>query len=73
MSFAVLEKQVRELPLDLQKNIEMYALFVINQYKNSGSNPRCRPVAEIIDSLTGVISEAGPRSMKEIRSERLAD
>ena len=35
MSFSVLEKQVQELPLDLQKRIEMYVLFVINQYKNS--------------------------------------
>lgn len=35
MSFAVLEKQVRNLPQELQNSIEMYALFVINQFKNA--------------------------------------
>lgn len=34
MSFAVLEKQVAVLPQELQDNIEMYARFVINQFKN---------------------------------------
>lgn len=73
MSFAVLERQVRELPLDLQKNIEMYALFVINQYKNSCPRHNRRPIAEVVDSLSGVIGDSGFVTMKEIRRQRLAE
>lgn len=73
MSFSVLEKQVRDLPLDLQKNIEMYALFVINQYKNSCLGHNRRPIAEVVDSLSGVIGDSGSVTMKEIRRQRLAE
>lgn len=72
MSLSVLEKQVQELPLDLQKRIEMYVLFVINQYKNSCSSPNRRPIAELLDSLTGIIPDSESMSMKEIRNERLS-
>ena len=33
MSFNALEKQVQALPPELQNSIEMYALFVINQFR----------------------------------------
>ena len=35
MSFSALEKEVQSLPEELQNSIEMYALFVINQFKKS--------------------------------------
>lgn len=41
MSFAVLEKQVAVLPQELQDNIEMYARFVINQFKNGAYKEKC--------------------------------
>ena len=56
MSFAVLEKQVRSLPQELQNSIEMYALFVINQFKNaSKKSEKKRSASEIIESLTGIL------------------
>ena len=72
MSFSVLEKQVQELPLELQKRIEMYVLFVINQYKNSCPSHNRRPVAEVLDSLTGIIPDSESMSLREIRNERLS-
>lgn len=72
MSFSVLEKQVQELPVELQKRIEMYALFVIDQYKNSCPSHNRRPVAELLDSLTGIIPDSESMSLGEIRSERLS-
>ena len=68
MSFAVLEKQVQLLPQELQKNIEMYALFVINQFKNSSAKTeKKRSASEIIESLTGILEGQPHITMKEIR------
>lgn len=73
MSFSVLEEQVKELPLDLQRNIEMYALFVINQYKNSVLKDSGRGnIAEILDSLTGIIPYDETLTIDSIRNERLS-
>ena len=64
MSFAVLEKQVRSLPQELQNSIEMYALFVINQFKNaSAKNEKKRSASEIIESLTGILEGQTPLTM----------
>ena len=74
MSFAVLEKQVRSLPQELQNSIEMYALFVINQFKNaSAKNEKKRSASEIIESLTGILEGQTPLTMKEVRAERLKE
>ena len=74
MSFEVLEKQVRSLPQELQNSIEMYALFVINQFKNaSKKNEKKRSASEIIESLTGILEGQAPLTMKEIRAERLKE
>lgn len=35
MPYAVLEKEIKSLPLSLQQDIESYALSVIEKYKNS--------------------------------------
>ena len=61
MSFALLEKQVQSLPQELQNSIEMYALFVINQFKNaSKKNEKKRSASEIIENLTGILEEHAP-------------
>ena len=74
MSFEVLEKQVRSLPQELQNSIEMYALFVINQFKNaSKKSEKKRSASEIIESLTGILEGQAPLTMKEIRAERLKE
>ena len=74
MSFAVLEKQVQSLPQELQNSIEMYALFVINQFKNtSAKNEKKRSASEIIESLTGILEGQTPLTMKEVRAERLKE
>ena len=73
MSFNALEKEVQRLPLELQ-NIEMYALFVINQFKKSSRKvAKKRSVSEVVNSLTGIISSTEPLSIKDIRAERLAE
>ena len=73
MSFAVLEKEVQSLPVELQNSIEMYALFVINTFKQASAKaPKKRSASEIIESLTGIISNPTPLTMKEIRSERIS-
>ncbi|MBQ8678720.1 MAG: hypothetical protein IJ530_03050 [Treponema sp.] len=74
MSFALLEKQVQSLPQELQNSIEMYALFVINQFKNaSKKNEKKRSASEIIENLTGILEEHAPLTMKEVRAERLKE
>ena len=74
MTFAVLEKQVRSLPQELQNSIEMYALFVINQFKSaSAKNEKKRSASEIIESLTGILEGQTPLTMKEVRAERLKE
>ena len=74
MSFEVLEKQVRSLPQELQNSIEMYALFVINQFKNaSAKNEKKRSASEIIESLIGILEGQTPLTMKEVRMERLKE
>ena len=74
MSFNALEKEVQRLPLELQNNIEMYALFVINQFKRSSQKVvKKRSVSEVVNSLTGIISSTEPLSIKDIRAERLAE
>ena len=75
MSFNALEKEVQRLPLELQNNnIEMYALFVINQFKKSSRKvAKKRSVSEVVNSLTGIISSTEPLSIKDIRAERLAE
>lgn len=74
MSFALLEKQVQSLPQELQNSIEMYALFVINQFKNaSKKNEKKRSASEIIENLTGILEEHEPLTMKEVRAERLKE
>ena len=73
MSFAVLEKEVQSLPIELQNSIEMYALFVINSFKQSSAKAmKRRPALEVIESLTGIISNPTPLTMKDIRLERLS-
>lgn len=73
MSFAVLEKEVQSLPVELQNSIEMYALFVINTFKQSSVKAtKKRAASEIIENLTGIISNPTPLTMKDIRSERLS-
>ena len=73
MSFAVLEKEVQSLPIELQNNIEMYALFVINSFKQSSAKAvKKRSASEVIENLTGIISNQTPLTMKDIRSERLS-
>ena len=72
MSFTALEERVQSLPLELQNSIEMYALFVINQFKNSQSkNEKKKSASEIVDKLTGIISVQEPLTIKDIREERL--
>ena len=74
MSFNALEKQVQALPQELQNSIEMYALFVINQFKNSmQKNEKKKSASEIVNSLTGIISSPEPLSIKDIREERLSE
>ena len=73
MSFAGLEKEIQSLPVDLQNNIEMYALFVINQFKKASCKPeRKRSAEEILKSLTGIISSPTPLTIKDIRAERIS-
>ncbi|MCR4580624.1 MAG: hypothetical protein K5681_09795 [Treponema sp.] len=73
MSFDSLAKEVQSLPAELQSNIEMYALFVINQFKKSSKKAeKKRSASEIVDSLTGIISLSEPMTMKDIREERLS-
>ena len=73
MSFNALEKQVQDLPIELQNNIEMYALFVINQFKKSiAKNEKKKTASEIVQSLTGIISSQEPLTIKDIREERLS-
>jgi hypothetical protein len=73
MSFSALEKEVQSLPEELQNSIEMYALFVINQFKKSSQkSEKKRSVSEIVDSLTGIISSPEPLTIKDIRAERLS-
>lgn len=72
MSFNALEKEVKALPLELQNSIEMYALFVINQFKKSSrKNTKKRSASEIVDGLTGIITSSESLSMDDIRAERL--
>lgn len=72
MSFNALEKEVKALPLELQNSIEMYALFVINQFKKSSRrNTKKRSASEIVDGLTGIITSSESLSMDDIRAERL--
>ena len=74
MSFDILEKQVQALPQELQNSIEMYALFVINQFKNSmQKNEKKKSASEIVNSLTGIISSPESLSIKDIREERLSE
>ena len=73
MSFNALEKQVQALPQELQNSIEMYALFIINQFKNSMvKNEKKKSASEIVNSLTGIISSPEPLTIKDIREERLS-
>lgn len=72
MSFAALEKEVQRLPMDLQANIEMYALFIINKFKHSSSkNKKTKKASEILDGLSGIIPFSKGVTMKSIREERL--
>jgi hypothetical protein len=73
MSFNSLAQEVQSLPAELQNSIEMYALFVINQFKKSSQkNVKKRSASEIVDSLTGIISTSEPLTIKDIRAERLS-
>lgn len=73
MSFAALEKELKELPAELQNNIEMYALFVINTFKHSSANAtKKQSASKIIENLTGIISNPTPLTMNDIRSERIS-
>ncbi len=73
MSFIVLEKQLRSLPQELQNSIEMYAIFVINQFKNASKKSEKKSASEIIESLTGILEGQAPLTMKEVRAERLKE
>lgn len=73
MSFGALEKEVQSLPLELQNSIEMYALFVIEQFKKSSQKTeRKQTAAEIVQGLTGIVKTEKPFTMKDIRSERIS-
>ncbi len=73
MSFGALEKEVQSLPLELQNSIEMYALFVIEQFKKSSQKTeRKQTAAEIVQGLTGIVKTETPFTMKDIRSERIS-
>ena len=73
MSFNALEKEVQNLPEELQNSIEMYALFVINQFKKSSQKTQKKhSVSEILDGLTGIIPFSEPMTIKDIRAERLS-
>ena len=72
MSFDVLKDEVQSLPIELQNNIEMYALFVISQFKKSSQkNGRKRSASEIVQELTGIIETDKPYTMEDIHSERI--
>lgn len=72
MSFAALEKEVQSLPIDLQTSIEMYALFIINKFRNSSfQNQKTKKASEIIDGLSGIIPFSKGLTMKDVREERL--
>lgn len=74
MPYAVLEEEIKSLPLSLQKNIESYVLSVISNYKKSSSSSKSEVSASsIIDGLTGVISDSPNLTAKEIRSMRLSE
>lgn len=74
MPYAVLEKEIKSLPLPLQQDIESYALSVIEKYKNDSSVFQKRKnISDILDKLTGIISGSPKVSIEEIRSERLAE
>lgn len=73
MSFDALKDEVQTLPLELQNNIEMYALFVIDQFRKSSQKPeRKQTAAEIIHGLTGIIKTDVPLTMMDIRAERIS-
>ena len=73
MSFALLEKQVSTLPVELQNSIEMYALFVINTFNQTSKKTEKKLSASaVLDKLTGIISTSVPLSIKDIRDERLS-
>lgn len=76
MSFDVLEKELQNLPQELQNSIEMYALFVIQQYKNAcrknEKKEKKESASAVIESLTGILEGVPPVTMKEIRAERLS-
>ncbi len=66
MSFDALKDEVQTLPLELQNNIEMYALFVIDQFRKSSQKPeRKQTAAEIIHGLTGIIKTDVPLTMMD--------
>ena len=74
MSFAVLEKEVQRLPVELQNNIEMYALFVINSFKQSSTKKiKKHSASEIVANLTGIIKDPSPLTMEDIRFQRLSE
>ncbi len=74
MPYAVLEKEIKSLPLSLQQDIESYALSVIEKYKNdSHVFQKRKNISDILDKLTGIISGSSKVSIEEIRSERLAE
>ena len=73
MSFDALKDEVQTLPLELQNNIEMYALFVIDQFRKSSQKPeRKQTAAEIIHGLTGIIKTDIVLTMRDIRAERIS-
>ena len=73
MSFDALKDEVQTLPLELQNNIEMYALFVIDQFRKSSQKPeRKQTAAEIIHGLTGIIKTDTVLTMRDIRAERIS-
>jgi len=51
----------------------MYALFVINQFKNASKKSKKKSASEIIESLTGILEGQAPLTMKEVRAERLKE
>lgn len=69
MTYAVLEKEIELLPAELQRNIETYAMSVINQYKKTNKKPS---VSETLKRITGIISDAPKQTADEIHAERIA-
>lgn len=76
MPYAVLEKEIKSLPLSLQQEIESYALSVIEKYKNDFSvsnekKSRLDALDEFAGSMKGTWKDVDALEyQKNLRAER---